>query len=153
LAVRLLENMGHRVTVAENGRIAVEKSETTRFDLVLMDLQMPEMDGITATRRIRAREAGSGGHVPIIAMTADALKGDRERCLEAVAAVAHNLRGAVANVGGDALGQLLAEMEGGAGEGRAEQVTALCQKAEGGWRELVAELQTWMGEDAHSDRG
>jgi CheY-like chemotaxis protein/HPt (histidine-containing phosphotransfer) domain-containing protein len=82
LAQGVLSKMGHRVTVAETGTQAVEAHRRRRFDLILMDVQMPEMDGLEATRRIRAREAGSGDRVPIIAMTAQALKGDRERCLE-----------------------------------------------------------------------
>ena len=83
LAVALLEGEGHTVTVANNGREAVSASETGNFDLVLMDLQMPEIDGLEATAIIRARERTSGRHLPIIAMTAHALKGDRERCLAA----------------------------------------------------------------------
>ncbi len=83
LAVGLLKKQGHRVTVAENGRQAVEHLQQGTFDLVLMDVQMPGMDGLEATRAIRAREALSGGHVPVIALTAHAMKGDRERCLEA----------------------------------------------------------------------
>ena len=83
LAVALLEGRGHTVTVVNNGREAVEKSHAERFDLILMDVQMPEMDGLTATASIRAREKATGLHVPIIAMTAHALKGDREKCLAA----------------------------------------------------------------------
>jgi two-component system, sensor histidine kinase and response regulator len=82
LAVGLLERHGHRVTIANNGREACERLEGDAFDVVLMDVQMPELDGLSATRRIRQRETLGGGHVPIIAMTAHALKGDRERCLE-----------------------------------------------------------------------
>jgi signal transduction histidine kinase/CheY-like chemotaxis protein len=83
LAIRLLEKRGHSVTVADNGRAALAALETKRFDLVLMDVQMPEMDGFEATAAIRAREDGSGRHTPVIAMTAHAMKGDRERCLAA----------------------------------------------------------------------
>jgi two-component system sensor histidine kinase/response regulator len=83
LAVRLLEKQGHAVVVAGNGREAVEIVQQQPFDLVLMDVQMPEMDGLEATAAIRERERGSGRHVPILAMTAYAMKGDRERCLEA----------------------------------------------------------------------
>ncbi len=83
LAVCLLEQAGHRVTIAANGRQAVDTLGEQGFDLVLMDVQMPEMDGFEATRIIRKREAGSGTHMPIVAMTAYAMKGDRERCLNA----------------------------------------------------------------------
>ncbi len=83
LAVRLLEGQGHKVLVAHNGNEALAAWQTRSFDLVLMDVQMPEMDGLEATRMIRAREKKSGGHVPIMAMTAHAMQGDRERCLAA----------------------------------------------------------------------
>jgi signal transduction histidine kinase/CheY-like chemotaxis protein len=82
LAVRLLEKMGHRVTVAGNGREAADSIRRQRFDVVLMDVQMPVMSGLEATKEIRRAEQISGAHVPIIAMTAHAMKGDRERCLE-----------------------------------------------------------------------
>ena len=83
VAVRLLQKMGHTVTVVANGRDAVVTLNDQEFDLVLMDVQMPEMDGIEATHAIRKQEAVTQKHVPIIAMTAHAMKGDRERCLEA----------------------------------------------------------------------
>jgi CheY-like chemotaxis protein len=83
LAVALLERQGHAVTIASNGREAVDAMDRESFDLVLMDIQMPEMDGLEATLAIRAKQLASGAHTPIIAMTAHALKGDRERCLEA----------------------------------------------------------------------
>ena len=83
LAVALLEAQGHTVTMVNNGKEAVAASGEQRFDLLLMDVQMPEMDGLEATRQIRAREQPTGRRLPIIAMTAHALKGDRERCLEA----------------------------------------------------------------------
>jgi PAS domain S-box-containing protein len=83
LATRLLEKEGHAVTVAGSGRAALAVLERQSFDLVLMDVQMPEMDGLEATDRIRQQERGSGRHVPILAMTAHAMKGDRERCLAA----------------------------------------------------------------------
>ncbi len=81
LAVGLLERWGHRVTVANDGREAVTRSQEQAFDVILMDIQMPELDGLDATREIRQREAETGQHTPIIAMTAHALQGDRERCL------------------------------------------------------------------------
>jgi signal transduction histidine kinase len=81
LAVGLLTNWGHEVVIASNGRSAVELWEQQEFDLILMDIQMPEMDGLEATRAIRARERERGGHIPIVALTAHALAGDRERCI------------------------------------------------------------------------
>jgi two-component system, sensor histidine kinase and response regulator len=83
LAVRLLEKRESTVLVASNGREAVAALEKESFDLVLMDLQMPGMDGFEATSAIREKETTSGTHIPIIAMTAHAMKGDRERCLAA----------------------------------------------------------------------
>ena len=83
LAVALLEGQGHTVTVVGNGKEAVAATAARKFDLVLMDVQMPEMDGLEATALIRAREQQTGGHLPILAMTAHALKGDRQRCLDA----------------------------------------------------------------------
>ena len=82
LAARLLEKQGHRVTVASNGKEALGQLEQEHFDLVLMDVQMPEMNGFDTTAAIRNREKHSGQHIPIIAMTAHAMKGDREHCLE-----------------------------------------------------------------------
>jgi CheY-like chemotaxis protein len=83
LAVALLEGQGHKVKLVNNGQEAIAALQTEKFDMVLMDLQMPEMDGLEATRRIRVSEQYTGIHIPIVAMTAHALKGDRERCLEA----------------------------------------------------------------------
>jgi ligand-binding sensor domain-containing protein/signal transduction histidine kinase/DNA-binding response OmpR family regulator len=83
LAVRMLEKMGHQVVVAQTGQEALEALQGGAFDLVLMDVQMPGMDGFAATREIRRREQGSPEHLPVIAMTALAMKGDREGCLEA----------------------------------------------------------------------
>jgi signal transduction histidine kinase/DNA-binding response OmpR family regulator len=83
LAVGLLSRWGHTVELAADGREALDKLEAEPFDLVLMDVQMPELDGYEATREIRRREAGTGRHIPIVAMTAHALAGDRERCLAA----------------------------------------------------------------------
>ncbi len=82
LAVHILERLGHHVQVAKNGQEALELLEKSSFDLVLMDIQMPEMGGVEATQLIRAREAERGGHIPIVAMTAHAMAGDRERFLE-----------------------------------------------------------------------
>jgi signal transduction histidine kinase/CheY-like chemotaxis protein len=79
----LLEKRGHRVTVVANGTAALVAWRQERFDCILMDIQMPEMDGYEATRRIRAEESGKGAHIPIIALTAYAMKGDREKCLQA----------------------------------------------------------------------
>jgi PAS domain S-box-containing protein len=81
LAVRLLEKRGHSVAVANNGREALAALEKEPFQLILMDVQMPEMDGMEVTARIRALEKGTGKHIPILAMTAHAMQGDRERCL------------------------------------------------------------------------
>ena len=83
LVVRLLEKRGHHVVVAGNGREALEALGKESFDLVLMDVQMPEMDGMEATAAIREKEKGTGLHQRIIALTAHAMKGDRERCLAA----------------------------------------------------------------------
>ena len=83
LVVRRLEQRGHTVVVADTGREAVRVWRQEPFDVVLMDVQMPEMSGFEATTLIRAHEQGTGRHTPIIALTAHAMKGDRERCLEA----------------------------------------------------------------------
>ena len=83
LANAVLQKAGHQVTIANHGREAVEIWQANTFDVILMDIQMPEMDGYEATQAIRDHERTRGGHVPIIAMTAHALKGDRQRCLEA----------------------------------------------------------------------
>ncbi len=83
LAVKILENRGHRVTVVENGEEVLDALEKGPFDLILMDVQMPMMDGFQATREIRRREVATKAHQPIVAMTAHAMVGDREKCLEA----------------------------------------------------------------------
>ncbi len=83
LAMRLLERRGHRVTCARSGEDAVQLFRDGQFDLVLMDVQMPGMDGVEATDAIRRWEAGHGRHTPIIALTARAMEGDREACLAA----------------------------------------------------------------------
>jgi CheY-like chemotaxis protein len=87
LAARLLEREGHSVTIAGSGQEALASFEVhqlahTQFDLILMDVQMPDMDGLQATARIREKERGSGHRVPIVAMTAQAAESDRMRCLE-----------------------------------------------------------------------
>src|SRR5262249_43249441 len=82
-ATTMLEKLGHAVVVANNGRQAIDKINEEKFDVVFMDVQMPEMDGVTATGEIRRRERATGGHIPIVAMTAHAMKGDKEKCLEA----------------------------------------------------------------------
>jgi two-component system, sensor histidine kinase and response regulator len=83
LAARLLQKRGHRVTVVGTGREVLAHLENGSYDLVLMDVQMPDMDGFETTAAIRAKEKETGGHLPIVAMTAYAMKGDRERCLAA----------------------------------------------------------------------
>jgi CheY-like chemotaxis protein len=81
LAQRAIEKMGHSILVASDGLRAVEAAAAQSFDLILMDLQMPEMDGFEATARIRQAELATGRHTPIVAMTAHAMHGDRENCL------------------------------------------------------------------------
>jgi two-component system sensor histidine kinase/response regulator len=83
LATRLLEKMGHHVTIAADGAEAVRAHAKGRFDLILMDVQMPGMNGFEATAQIREREKRTGEHIPIIALTAHAIQGDRDRCLAA----------------------------------------------------------------------
>jgi CheY-like chemotaxis protein/HPt (histidine-containing phosphotransfer) domain-containing protein len=83
VAIRLLEKWGHHITVAGSGREAMTKLDQEPFDLMLLDLQMPDMDGFEATRRIRQKEIASGQHLPIVALTAHASKEDRDRCLKA----------------------------------------------------------------------
>ena len=83
LMTRLLEKRGHRVVVAANGREALAALEKDSYDLVLMDIQMPEINGMEATARIREKEKLTGGHQPIVALTAHAMKGDQELCLAA----------------------------------------------------------------------
>jgi CheY-like chemotaxis protein len=89
LATALLQQLGHKVHIVENGRLAVEAAETARFDLIFMDWQMPEMSGLDAAREIRAREARAAGangqpqRVPIVAMTAQTMRGDAQACLAA----------------------------------------------------------------------
>jgi CheY-like chemotaxis protein len=83
LAVALLEKHGHRLTVVDDGQKAIAAARAGDYDLILMDVQMPERDGLEATRQIRRDEGTKGRHTPIVAMTAHALKGDREQCIAA----------------------------------------------------------------------
>jgi CheY-like chemotaxis protein len=79
----MLEKAGHSVVTASNGREALEALEKREIDMILMDLQMPEMDGVEATAAIRLKEKTTGNHIPIVAMTAHAMKSDEARCLAA----------------------------------------------------------------------
>jgi PAS domain S-box-containing protein len=83
LAVKLLKKWDHQITTANNGKEAIELLENNSFDVILMDVQMPEMDGLEATAAIREKERFTGEHIPIIAMTAHAMKGDKEQCMDA----------------------------------------------------------------------
>jgi CheY-like chemotaxis protein len=83
VATKILEDRGHKVVLAEDGQEAVERHAAEPFDAILMDVQMPRLDGYAAAVSIRQAERGTGKHVPIVAMTANALKGDREKCLAA----------------------------------------------------------------------
>jgi len=83
VALMILRNQGYDVALAKTGREVLERLATERFDLVLMDVQMPEMDGLEATTEIRRREGSGGGHVGIVAMTASATPADRQKCIEA----------------------------------------------------------------------
>jgi signal transduction histidine kinase/ligand-binding sensor domain-containing protein/CheY-like chemotaxis protein len=83
VAARLLEKRGHQVALAANGREALDWLEREKFDLILMDVQMPELDGLETTAIIREREQREGGRIPIVALTAHAMQGDRERCIDA----------------------------------------------------------------------
>ena len=83
LATRLLAKDGHTVVIAGDGREALAALDRESFDLILMDVQMPEMDGFEATAAIRIREKDTGAYIPIVAMTARAMSGDREKCVSA----------------------------------------------------------------------
>jgi CheY-like chemotaxis protein len=83
VATKVLEKLGVTTEVAENGRVALDAIANGTFDAVLMDCQMPEMDGYEATRQLRRREATAGTHLPVIAMTAAAMEGDRDACIAA----------------------------------------------------------------------
>ena len=82
VASRLLAKRGVACDIAENGQVALDRAAAKSYDVIFMDCQMPLVDGYEATRAIRRREASSGGRTPIIAMTANAMAGDRERCLD-----------------------------------------------------------------------
>ncbi len=83
VAQRMLQKLGHEVVITADGRQALEAYESGGFDVILMDIQMPEMDGFETLQAIRAIETGSGRHTPVVAMTAHAMQGDRERCFSA----------------------------------------------------------------------
>jgi two-component system, sensor histidine kinase and response regulator len=83
VAARMIENLGHQSTVVGDGAQALAALEVSAFDVVLMDIQMPEMDGFEAVAALRQRERHTGSHIPVVALTAHAMKGDKERCLEA----------------------------------------------------------------------
>jgi two-component system, sensor histidine kinase and response regulator len=83
LIVRLLEKRGHHVSVVSNGLEALESAQRNHFDLVLMDIQMPEMDGLEATMALREHEKRTHSHLPVVALTAHAMKGDQDRCRDA----------------------------------------------------------------------
>ncbi|MDE0961815.1 MAG: response regulator [Candidatus Latescibacteria bacterium] len=83
MAKGFLGKRGHAVEVVDNGQSALDRLQTEKFDLVLMDLQMPIMGGLETTRRIRQKETSTGNHLAIIGLTAQVMKGDRERCLAA----------------------------------------------------------------------
>ena len=107
VASRMLEKSGHTVVIANNGKEALDTLAALAFDAVVMDVQMPEMDGLEATAAIRAGEQGTGRRLPILALTAHAMNGDRERCLRA------GMDGYVAKpVQGAQLLQALAEVVG-----------------------------------------
>jgi two-component system sensor histidine kinase/response regulator len=152
LVIGLLEPLGHRLTLTVNGREALDALDRETFDLVLTDVQMPEMDGFELTAAIRQREQATGGHIPIVAMTAHALKGDRERCLaagmddyvskpiraadllRAIAAVAPGAAGPLPTPAGPAAGgpaaidpaPLLVEV--GGNEGLVRELAGLCAR-------------------------
>ena len=83
LAAGIFKRLGHSVDITNNGREALDRIAQNPYDIVIMDLQMPVMGGLEATQLLRERESVTGGHLPVVAMTAHALKGDREKCLEA----------------------------------------------------------------------
>jgi CheY-like chemotaxis protein len=80
VARKILEKAGHQVEIASDGAIAVAKYQQSTYDLILMDVHMPNLDGLSATRQIRALEEGRTTHIPIVALTANAMKGDQDEC-------------------------------------------------------------------------
>jgi signal transduction histidine kinase/DNA-binding response OmpR family regulator len=148
LAASLLERRGHNVVIAANGREAVDAIRRQPFDVVLMDVQMPEMGGFEAAGAIRTLEQQSGAHVPIVAMTAHAMKGDRERCL--AAGMDEYL---TKPLDPRQLCQLVEEMAAGrapaaAGRSAAAGVSIQVLARVGGDRELLAEISRLFVEDA-----
>jgi PAS domain S-box-containing protein len=150
LFVAILRKQGHVVTVVDNGRAAVDAVAQDSFDAVLMDLQMPEMGGLEATGLIRRAEAGTDRHIPIVALTAHALKGDRERCLDA------GMDNYLAKpVQGPALLAMLHEVTGGLTMADSEVPATPAINPEDvlarvdGDRELLAELAQIFREQAH----
>jgi CheY-like chemotaxis protein/HPt (histidine-containing phosphotransfer) domain-containing protein len=146
LAASLLERRGHRVTIAANGREALAALERQAFDVVLMDVQMPEMGGFDATAAIRQREAATGGHIPIVAMTAHAMKGDRERCLEA--GMDEYVTKPLDSRRLCALVESLAGPRAAAAEPDESPLTSQVLARVGGDRELLAEISRLFVDDA-----
>ena len=156
LAVRVLEKAGHSVTVTSDGREAFETFQAETFDVILMDIQMPEMNGFEATAAIREYEEETENHIPIIAMTAHAMKGDRERCLDSgmdgyvsKPIQAKALFAALAELSGDAPAAVDAAPEPEAGASAEVPALDYEEVAErfAGDTELVAELVDLFLED------
>jgi CheY-like chemotaxis protein/HPt (histidine-containing phosphotransfer) domain-containing protein len=151
LAASLLERRGHRVTIAANGREALSALERLPIDVILMDVQMPEMGGFEATAAIREAERATGEHVPIIAMTAHAMKGDRERCLAAgmddyvtKPLDSKRLCAIVEDLAGDRSPMLADAVAAERGDAMLEPVLARV----GGDRQLLSEISRLFVEDA-----